>query len=326
LVETQRPTPAPDGRTPPSLAAAWRAAVADILRFQDFAAALQLRNFLEYIVEETLAGRGDQLKERNIAVHALSRDSDFDSRLDCVVRVMACKLRRALERYYHGPGAQAEWRIEVPRGGYRPLFERADERGDPARSTPALPGRGASGAAADGDLRHVLAVLPLWPLTSGPEELALAEAVACETCVKLRKFRWLEVLDYLVTRCWHQDNGGQPDQEQAQRCDHLIDGTCRRLGGQVRLTVQLTSVADGHLHWAEQFDLACASSDFAKEDAVVAGICRGVAAALHGHCPRRAPAGAADQPRRARNQPWRPAPSPTVFPESERQPVAAPKH
>jgi TolB-like protein len=238
---------------------------------------------------------------------------------------MACKLRRALERYYHGPGQHAAWRLEVPRGGYRPLFERADVRSDPACLI-SIPTRFAHGTPAEADQRQVLAVLPLWPLTSGAEELALAEAVACETCVKLRKFHWLEVLDYLVTRRWHQSHGGQHDQEQAQRCDYLIDGMCRRLGGQVRLTVQLTSVPDGHLPWAEQFDLACASSDFANEDAVVAGICRGIGSALHRGVPRSQQAGAAERPRRTRSQTWQPTPSPTVFPESDRQPVAAPKH
>ena len=101
-MDVYRPSLDQGGNPPPS-AAACRAEVDRLLAFRDFAAAPQLRNFLQYIVEETLAQRGDQLKERNIAVHALMRDADFDPRLDCVVRVMAGKLRRALECYYHGP-------------------------------------------------------------------------------------------------------------------------------------------------------------------------------------------------------------------------------
>ena len=324
------PLPASDGRTPPSFAAAWRAAVADILRFQDFAAAFQLRNFLEYIVEETLAGRGDQLKERNIAVHALSRDPDFDPRLDCVVRVMACKLRRALERYYHGPGAGAAWRIEVPRGGYRPKFERASGNRTPAVSpTPAHVPQSVGGPGSIAADRPVLAVLPLLALTRGSEELALAEALACEACVKLRKLHWLEVLDYLVTRLWQPGTSGEPDNGHAHRCDFLLGGTCRRQGEKIRLTAQLTAVADGHLHWAEQFDLASANSDFVSEDAIVAGTCRAVGAALQRACGHTRAAGMLSRPRRSqtRTQIQRVAsPSVTVFPESERQPAAAPKH
>ena len=299
-MDTQCPTAALDGRTPPSTAAAWRAAVADILRFQDFAAAFQLRNFLEYIVEETLAGRGDQLKERNIAVHALSREADFDPRLDCVVRVMACKLRRALERYYHGPGAGVAWQIEVPRGGYRPKFERADEvRGQSSRPTLAPAGHPVAGPGSIAADRPVLAVLPLLALTNGSEELALAEAIACEACVKLRKFHWLEVLDYLVTRLWLPGSTGKVDEDHSHRCDFLLGGTCRRQGERIRLTAQLTAVADGHLHWAEQFDLASANSDFTSEDAIVAGTCRAVGAALQRVCGRPRQAGMLSRPRRS---------------------------
>ncbi len=327
-MDTQCPTAALDGRTPPSHAAAWRAAVAAILRFQDFAAAFQLRNFLEYIVEETLAGRGDQLKERNIAVHALSRDADFDPRLDCVVRVMACKLRRALERYYHGPGVGAAWRIEVPRGGYRPKLERTDEdRGLPGRANTAAAPASADGLASIAADRPVLAVLPLLALTQGTEELALADAVACEACVKLRKFHWLDVLDHFVTRRWQLDSSVEPEVDHAPRCDFLLGGTCRRQGDQIRLTAQLTAAGDGHLYWAEQFDLASANSDFKSEDAIVAGTCRAVGAALQRVCGRSRQAGQLSRPRRSQSR-IHPVVSPSaiVFPESERQPAAAPKH
>ncbi|MCI0359586.1 MAG: hypothetical protein L0211_14010 [Planctomycetaceae bacterium] len=303
-----------------------RAAVDDILRFQDFAAALQLRNFLQYIVEETLAGRESQLKERNIAVHALSREPDFDPRLDCVVRVMAGKLRRALERYYHGPGANAEWRIDVPRGGYRPVFERVRAVGGET-NIPAMTPLPTSGAVAVAAKVPVLAVIPFLPLTSGSEELALAEALACESCVKLRKLRGLEVLDYLITRRWVHALGPEPDPEHAHQCDLLLGGTCRRQGPIVRLTVQLTAVNDGHLHWADQFDVPSASVDFVTEDAIVDGICRAVGAVLHratGHSAHPRRSHSLSRPRR--NRPLAPGPAITVFPESERHPAVAPKH
>jgi adenylate cyclase len=77
-----------------------RAELARVLASSEFAASRHLTNFLRYVVEEALAGREDRLKERNIALGALGRDADFDPRLDCIVRVVAGKLRRALERYY----------------------------------------------------------------------------------------------------------------------------------------------------------------------------------------------------------------------------------
>src|SRR6516162_5508096 len=99
-----------------------RAELARVLSSSEFAASRHLTNFLTYVVEESLAGREERLKERTIAIGALGRDADFDSRLDCIVRVVAGKLRRALERYYATRGAGNSVCISVPPGSYAPVF------------------------------------------------------------------------------------------------------------------------------------------------------------------------------------------------------------
>ncbi len=273
------------GNDPPPTAPACRAEVRRLLAFRDFAAAPQLRHFLEYIVEETLAHRGDQLKERNIAVHALRRDADFDPRLDCVVRVMAVKLRRALESYYRGSeAAGAKVWIEVPRGTYRPVFRRI-EPANQVSSSSRTPARrwsasgGATRSIAVVAQRPVLAILPLVPLTPGSKEVALSEALACEVCVQLRHLLWLELLDYLVTRRWRNDPQETSTQEMGC-CDFMIGGTCRRQSEQLRVTAQLTSVGDGHVLWADQFDMLASVDNFVQEDAVVAQICAAVSQSL----------------------------------------------
>ena len=82
----------------------------------------QLANFLSFIVEETLAGRGDRLKAYTIATDALGRDANFDPQADPIVRVEAGRLRRALEQYYAGDGRDDPIIIELPLGGYIPEF------------------------------------------------------------------------------------------------------------------------------------------------------------------------------------------------------------
>src|SRR5262245_44930881 len=99
-----------------------RAELARVLAASEFAASRHLTNFLQFVVEETLAGREDRLKERNIALGALGRDADFDPRLDCIVRVVAGKLRRALDRHYATCGAPGSLRLAVPAGSYVPEF------------------------------------------------------------------------------------------------------------------------------------------------------------------------------------------------------------
>jgi hypothetical protein len=59
-----------------------------------------MRDFLRFVVEETLAGNARQLKGFTIAREVFGRDEDFDAALDPVVRIQAGWLRRAIERYY----------------------------------------------------------------------------------------------------------------------------------------------------------------------------------------------------------------------------------
>jgi adenylate cyclase len=65
---------------------------------------LNLRNFLRFIVEKTLVGEADEIKGYTVATQVLGRKADFDPNLDPIVRILAGRLRRALEQYYQGQG------------------------------------------------------------------------------------------------------------------------------------------------------------------------------------------------------------------------------
>jgi len=101
-----------------------RVALAKILSDVDFQGKPNSAQFLRFVVEETMAGRGDRLKGFTIATSALGRNSDFDPQSSSVVRVQANRLRRWLEDYYLGRGSQDPVRIVLPVGSYQPQFER----------------------------------------------------------------------------------------------------------------------------------------------------------------------------------------------------------
>jgi tetratricopeptide (TPR) repeat protein len=111
-----------------------------ILTSQRFHNAEQLRNFLSYIVEKTLAGHGDELKESVVAMEAFQRGPSFDPRLDAFVRVQAGRLRTALTEYYEAESHGDAVRIEIPKGSYTPVFSRCGPPpGAVPADTPALP-------------------------------------------------------------------------------------------------------------------------------------------------------------------------------------------
>ena len=77
---------------------------------------------LRFIVEETLAGRGEFLKERLLGVRVFDRPADYDTAVDPIVRVTIAEIRKRIAQYYHDEEHDAEIRIELLPGRYAPEF------------------------------------------------------------------------------------------------------------------------------------------------------------------------------------------------------------
>lgn len=108
--------------------------LARILASPHFQASERRRAFLEFIVDETLAGRSDRLKGYTIAVTIFGRDETFDPQADPVVRLEARRLRRDLDSYYVDAGSHDPVRISVPKGSYVARFDWHDEPRPPLES------------------------------------------------------------------------------------------------------------------------------------------------------------------------------------------------
>ncbi len=103
-------------------------ALKSVLDSDVFRSAWRARDFLAYIVSETLQGRGSRLSERTVGRRALGRGPTFDGRNDSSVRVQARRVRLGLDEYYAGVGAHDEVRIVLPTGTYVPEFVRTSVR------------------------------------------------------------------------------------------------------------------------------------------------------------------------------------------------------
>lgn len=83
---------------------------------------------LKYIVENTLAGRSDLLKERTLGVEVFDRPVTYDTNADTVVRYTAGEVRKRLLLFYHEEGRNSSIRISLPAGSYVPVFLREQDR------------------------------------------------------------------------------------------------------------------------------------------------------------------------------------------------------
>ena len=78
------------------------------------------KQFLSYVVQHTLEGSHEPLKERTIGAKLFQRPAGYSTGDDPVVRVQAGEVRRRLEQYHHATLSQSPVRIELPIGSYAP--------------------------------------------------------------------------------------------------------------------------------------------------------------------------------------------------------------
>jgi len=82
----------------------------------------RMSRFLRFLAERHLEGSDNHLKESVIAVEVFRRRPDHDPAQDSIVRTEASRLRARLAEYYVGEGKDDGIVIELPKGGYIPVF------------------------------------------------------------------------------------------------------------------------------------------------------------------------------------------------------------
>ena len=102
-----------------------------ILASEAFAHSKRCCGFLRFVVDRTLRGDSESIKERTLGTEVFGRNGDYDPSQDSVVRVKAGEVRKRLQRFYEVEGRQSPMRIELPLGSYVPRFQlvRADTSG-----------------------------------------------------------------------------------------------------------------------------------------------------------------------------------------------------
>lgn len=128
-----------DGAEQTPTAAEVREQLARILASESFRNAQRSSALLRYLVEQTLAGRADSIKEYTLGVDVLGRSAAFDPRTDPIARVEASRLRSRLEAYYGSEGATDRILVSLPRGGYVPKFQERKRLEPVAKSVRSFP-------------------------------------------------------------------------------------------------------------------------------------------------------------------------------------------
>lgn len=93
-----------------------------ILASKGFTGSPLLARFLRFVVERTIRGEEQFIKEYTVGTEVFGKPPSFNPSQDASVRINAVRLRKQLSEYYQGEGNASVIRIEVPKGTYIPSF------------------------------------------------------------------------------------------------------------------------------------------------------------------------------------------------------------
>jgi hypothetical protein len=101
-----------------------RALIERVAASEHFIRAARLREFLLYVGKQSLKDGSPEIHEQEIGARVFGRPETYDTSQDNIVRVNATELRKRIELYFATDGAHEPLIIEIPRGGYKPIFHR----------------------------------------------------------------------------------------------------------------------------------------------------------------------------------------------------------
>jgi len=210
-----------------------------ILASPGFRRAEKLSAMLRFLVEETLAGRSNELKEYTIGVRVLERGDDFNPQIDPIVRVQARNLRNRLEEYYRTSGSEDSPVIGLEKGSYVPIFlPRLDNSASPPRALP-------------------IAVLPFANLSGDRDIEYFADGITEDLISALARQPELAVI--ARTSSFVFKAAGSFDSRSIGArlgVDFLVEGSLRREPGRIRINANLVEAANGHVRWSKAYDTA----------------------------------------------------------------------
>ena len=212
-----------------------------ICQYPEIRAKKIICKFLRFVVQETLEGKGAQLKGYTIGLGVLGKDEDFDAEQDSLVRIHAGRLRRLLRTYYLDAGKNDQIFIDIPKGGYQPVFSSnglSKENIQSENYNTTTPKREPS-----------IAVLPFRNLTGDPEKEHFSFGFSEELSIELTKYEDLEVMN-----CWQRPKfKNNKSLFSILGAHYFIDGSVQDNEKDLHILVKLIDAISGKQLWADRY-------------------------------------------------------------------------
>lgn len=245
-----------------------------ILASQALAGSDQLKRLLRLVVERTLNGQSDLLKEYNLGLEAFQRPPDYDPKTDPIVRVQARRLRSKLGEYYASEGASDVLIIQIPKGAYVPVFQPRAAHAPPVGSDEqtrkrtwlalaatilvliafGLAWRGRRGIAVSHDLDRSVAVLPLQNFTGDVAKAHISDQVTEVLTTELANKGQLRVLSRTTASKYRHTESSLPEIAQALGVRWVVEGGVGMGGHRAYVKLRAVDASTDRKVWADVFD------------------------------------------------------------------------
>jgi len=211
----------------------------------EFAVSDILRRFLTYIIEETLGGRSNTIKEYTIAINVLNKPVSFKPQQDAIVRIHAGRLRRALNYYYKEPGISDQIEISVPKGSYVPVFtnkslEILSPEPDSKPEQLEMPTHSIT-----------LAIMPFRTFETDISRQAFTDNLGQQLSAEFGRFPDFSVISYYTTQQLTSRNKDIQEIATHFGAQYMITGNVQFEAKRLRVSVQLTETHSGAQIWTE---------------------------------------------------------------------------
>lgn len=221
-----------------------------IFRSGSFVHSPRRQRFLQYIVNEAMAGHSARLKGYSIGVEVFGRPETFDPVADPIVRIEAARLREKLREYYNAIGRRDPIRIDLPKGAYTPQirFRHRDLSGRRTARQKTPPRRKRSSTVPS------VAVLSFDDFSAGQNLGYLGDGVSEDIITALSRFPDLAVVARYSSFAY---KGKAVDMRKVGNelgVDYVVEGSVRKDDDKLRIIAQLIDTKNGEHVWAERFD------------------------------------------------------------------------
>ena len=245
-----------------------------ILTSSEFRSGERLGQFLRYVVEQSLKGQSDRIKQYSVAVEAFGYGADFDPQSNPIVRMEAKRLRRTLELYYYNHGNEDPIRIDIPKGSYVPVFlnnHDTPEVPDSSECPSPVPSQSPLNFS-----EPAIAVIMFENLNENDQNSFFAKGLTAEILFSLTRFSGLSVLGPLTQAVGKPIDYDKIGHEYGAR--FILQGWVRSYGSEIRITTDLTDASTGKKLWNKTFGYDLEKTSLFEIEDTVAGQVAGIIA------------------------------------------------